>query len=188
MAGWKIKRHELMRRITIDNNCYGNSGFYFTDFVKELWPYSPAYHTPYRLDIHKDHQTNFVGVASRFLFPPLPLADKHNWDCCHVINWPGDIYDSIEAALFKITDVEAFEASHPLQPSTSKILIRRDVALSAAKIFQQRNIGLPFPDAVKEVNVHLAQNGYQPYSSNQCRRIFKDLKFPPGKTGPNTSK
>lgn len=184
---WKIERHDLMKMITCDNE---RGGYHFQDFCTELWPYSPAYLTPYRLDIHKFFQKvgkEWADHCFGFVSPPLPLSDNHNWECCHIVKFPADIWNTIEEVLFKITDIEAYEKAH-FSISEPKVLVRRIVAYKIAETLKQQDKNMTIIEAVCEVNRFLTDYKLATYSPKQLKRIIKDLGFPPGISGPKTKK
>jgi hypothetical protein len=167
MKRWKIERHELMEIITCSNNLGGH--FPFTDFIVDLWPYSPAYHSPYRLQIHKD-----LHVTGRFQHPPLPMDDNHTWECCHTIKWPGDIYGSLDEVLFRVCDIVAFEKANP-KKKTHRLSNQHKAAVRdiAGKLWND-DPGMTIEAAISHDAVNSAC-GNASYNEATIRRWIKDL-------------
>lgn len=95
---WKKKKHELMKMIT------GTSEYGFMFFNNTLNPYHPAYFKPYEcwnpllLDAHKRAGTKYKTSP---------------WS----VEQPGDIYDSLDDALFRVIDVKEYEMAKPQNKS-----------------------------------------------------------------------
>ena len=167
MKRWAIQRYELMKIITRSNNFGGN--YPFIDFVTELWPYSPAYHSPFRLEIHKCFQNH-----RDFQYLPLPVDDNHNWECCHIIKWPSDIYDSLHEVLFRESDIQKYEEMNPIRKISRKSNQHKVEVRKIAIRLWLENPKRTIEEAIMHDDICLACNE-ELYTKETLRRWIKDL-------------
>ena len=93
---------------------------------------------------------------------------------------------------FKIEDVSIFcqEHSIPLNkpqidvlPTKRKKIIRKDVAMAAAKRLKENNSSLTKSEAVKKINEYFKSQGFEPYNNKHLLKIIEPLDFKPSSRG-----
>jgi len=168
MERWKINRHELMKNITVQNM---RGDYPFLDFVAGLTPWSPAYQTPYMLDIHHTGRT----LAHLVTFPPLKT--NHHWDSYHVIMRPGDIFNSLHETLFRIEDVNAWEAldgKKRRKESVRASIKHKADCREVAKHLWSENPSRTIEDLIRSDEINLVLEGV-PYMEKTLRNWIKDF-------------
>ena len=164
---WGFTKDELMERIT-ETHCTGN-----ITFCKGLTPYLPGYRKPYELwnpllqEAHKSAGTKYT--------PPL-------WS----VQRPGDLYDSLDDALFRETDIDEFQKKHKMTPIGVRLNFRRGDTVTFGKVLKKDYPNLKEPDAARIINKNLVERygengGYK--GIKQIQNIIRPLGFVKGKAG-----